>query len=174
MPVPIWLAMAMVSVSALTKMTELIGVLNFGCRRENQFGSNRSQPATIGNRELPVTWTLVDAIVFTVIKIMAMDAIALAIGKNCKPRCSVCGTGPIRSIALSPINASAGQVQKMNPRAVTGEAITTERPISRAGERVSPARIATYSNPLRAPTASFVKMLMKKKKDMVGRARRRG
>src|SRR5215472_15141766 len=119
MPAPIWLAMAMVSVSALTKMTELMGVLNLGCRRENQRGSKQSQPATIGNRELPVTCTLVDAIVRTVIKIMAIDAMA-----------------------------------------ITGDAIKTERPISRAGDRVSPARIATYSNPLRAPTASFVKMLM--------------
>ena len=81
--------MAIVSVSAPTNKMELIGVLNFGCRRENQLGSNRSQPATIGNRELPVTCTLVDAIVRTVIKIMAMDAIAVAIGKNRKPKRSV-------------------------------------------------------------------------------------
>ena len=47
--------MAMTSVSAPTKMIELIGVLYRGCNRENQAGSNRSQPATIGNRELPVT-----------------------------------------------------------------------------------------------------------------------
>src|SRR5215471_13644488 len=160
MPAPIWLAMAMVSVSALTKMTELMGVLNLGCRRENQRGSKQSQPATIGNRELPVTWTLVDAIVFTVIKTMAMEAIALAIGKNCNPRCSVWGTGPMRSIGLSPMNASTELVPRMNARAITGDAITTERPMSRAGERVSPARIATYSNPLRPPIASFVQMLM--------------
>src|SRR5204863_7393744 len=104
MPVPIWLTMAIVTVSALTKITELIGVLYFGCRRENQFGSNRSQPATIGSRELPVTCTLVDAIVRTVIKMMAIDAMALAIGKNRKPRRKVCGTGPMRSIGLSPMN----------------------------------------------------------------------
>src|SRR3954470_14355977 len=159
MPVPIWLTMAIVTVSALTKITELIGVLNFGCRCENQFGSNRSQPATIGNRELPVTWTLVDATVRTVIKIMAMDAIALAIGKNGKPRRSVCGTGPIRSIGLSPMNARTELVPKINARAITGEAMSTERPISRAGERVSPARMATYSNPLSAPTASLVQTL---------------
>src|SRR5919106_4668427 len=159
MPVPIWLAMAMVSVSALTKMTELIGVLNFGCRRENQLGSNRSQPATIGNRELPVTCTLVDAIVRTVIKMIAMDAIAPAIGKNRNHRRSVCGTGPIRSIGLLPMNARTELVPRMNASAITGDAMITERPISREGERVSPARIATYSNPLRAPTASLVKML---------------
>src|SRR4030095_4403871 len=158
MPAPIWLAMAMVSVSALTKMTEVIGVLNFGCRHENQLGNNRSQPATIGNRELPLTCTLVDAIVRTVIKIMAIDAIALAIGKSRRPKRSVCGTGPIRSIGLSPMNASTELVPRIKVSAMTGDAIMTERPISRAGDRVSPARIATYSNPLRAPTESFVKM----------------
>src|SRR6478609_695984 len=126
MPAPIWLAMAMVSVSMPTKMTELIGVLNFGCSRENQLGSNRSHPATIGNRELPVTCTLVDAIVRTVIKMMAMDAIALAMGKNFKPRWSVCGTGPMRSIGLSPMNASTELVPRMNASAITGDAMTTE------------------------------------------------
>src|SRR4029077_732763 len=160
MPAPIWLAMAMASVRALTKMTELMGVLNFGCRPENQRGSRQSQPATIGNRELPVTWTLVDAIVRTVIKIMAMDARAVATGKKRNPRRSVCGTGPMRSIGLSPMNATTELVPRMNASAITGDAITTERPMSRAGELVSPARIATYSNPLRPPMASFVQMLM--------------
>src|SRR6476661_3096207 len=174
MPAPIWLATAMVSVRALTKITELIGVLNFGCRRENQRGSRQSQPATIGNRELPVTWTLVDAIVRTVIKIIAMDARALATGKKRNPRRSVCGTGPMRSIGLSPMNASTELVPRMNARAITGDAMTTERPISRAGDRVSPARIATYSNPLSAPTASLVKMLTQKKIDIVGAARTSG
>src|SRR6266480_2702945 len=159
MPAPIWLAMAMVSVIALTKMTELMGVLNFGFRRENQLGNNRSQPATIGSRELPVTCTLVDAIVRTVIKMMAIDAMALAIGKNRKPRRKVCGTGPMRSIGLSPMNASTELVPRMNASAITGEAMRTERPMSRAGARVSPARMATYSNPLSAPTASLLKML---------------
>src|SRR4029453_14262171 len=105
MPAPIWLAMAMVSVRALTKMTELMGVRNFGCRRENQGGSRQSQPATIGKRELPVTWTLVDAIVFTVIKIMGWEGMRLASGKKPNPRFNVCGTGPMRSIGLSPTNA---------------------------------------------------------------------
>src|SRR4026208_632436 len=100
MPAPIWLAMAIASVRALTKMTELIGVLNFGGRRENQRGSRQSQPATIGNRELPVTWTLVDAIVFTVIKIMAVEAMALATGKKRNPSVNVCGTGALRSHGL--------------------------------------------------------------------------
>src|SRR5215217_2131941 len=110
----------MVSVSALTKITELIGVLNFGCRRENQLGNRRSQPATIGNRELPVTCTLVDAIVLTVIKIIAMDAIALAIGKNRNPSRNVCGTGPIRSMGWSPMKASTELVPKTKASAMTG------------------------------------------------------
>src|SRR4029453_12238674 len=160
MPAPIWLAMAMVSVRALTKMTELMGVRNFGCRRENQGGSRQSQPATIGKRELPVTWTLVDAIVFTVIKIMAMEAMALASGKKRNPRLHAGGTGLLRSIGLSPTNASTELVPRMNASAITGDALTPERAMSRAGERVSPARIATYSNPLRPPMASFVEMLM--------------
>src|SRR5947207_10655229 len=128
MPAPIWLAMAMVSVIALTKMTELIGVLNFGCRREKQLGNNRSQPATIGNRELPVTCTLVDAIVRTVIKIMAMDAIALAIGKNRKPKRSVCGTGPIRSSGLPPLTPSPGLGLGLRARRSTGAAFRRDGP----------------------------------------------
>ena len=57
------------------------------------------------------------------------------------------------------MKASTELVPRMNISAITGEAISTDRPMSRAGERVSPARIATYSNPLSAPTASLVKML---------------
>ena len=37
-----------------TKTMELIGVLYFGCNRVNQTGSSRSQPATMGKREVPV------------------------------------------------------------------------------------------------------------------------
>ena len=37
-----------------------------------------------------------------------------------------------------------------------GDAITTERPMFRAGERVSPARIAMYSKPVSAPSASLL------------------
>src|ERR1043166_3578488 len=155
-------------------MTELIGVLYFGCKRENQVGSNRSQPATIGNRELPVTCTLVEAIVRTGIKMIAIEAIALAIGKKRRPSRSVCGTGPIRSIGLSPMNARTELVPRMKASAITGEAMMTDRPMSRAGARVSPARIATYSNPLSAPTASLVKMLKQKKIDIVGAARTSG
>src|ERR1043166_2110447 len=127
--------MAIVSVSAPTKMTELIGVLCLGCRRENQAGNNRSHPATMGKRELPVTWTLVEAIVRTVINTIAMEAIALAMGKKRKPRRKVWGTGPMRSICLLPMNARKELVPRMNASAITGDAIRTERPMSRAGER---------------------------------------
>src|SRR5437879_2543334 len=140
-------------------MIELIGVLYRGCRCENQLGSKWSQPATIGNRELPVTWTLVEAIVRVVINKIPIEAIAPAIGNECRPRRNVCGTGPIRSIGLLPMNARTELVPRMNISAITGEAMRTERPMSRAGARVSPARMATYSNPLSAPTASLLKML---------------
>src|SRR5438094_1914750 len=113
MPVPIWLAIAIVRVRTPTKMTELIGVLTFGCKRENQLGSNRSQPATIGNRELPVTWTLVEEIVRTVINKIPIEAILPAIGKERSPSRSVCGTGPIRSIGALPMNARTELVPRI-------------------------------------------------------------
>src|SRR5207244_8529707 len=149
----------MKSVVAPTKMMELTGVLYRGCKRENQFGSSRSQPATIGNRELPVTWTLVEEIERTVINKIPIDAIAPAMGKEPSPSRRVCGTGPMRSIGLLPMNARTELVPRMNINAITGEAMMTERPMSRAGERVSPANMATYSNPLSAPTDSLLKIL---------------
>src|ERR1700682_5118885 len=152
--------MAMVSVIAPTKMTEFNGVLYFGCNRENQLGSNRSQPATIGKRELPVTCTLVEAIVRIGFNTIAIEAIEPATGKKRSPRRKVCGTGPMRSIGLLPTTARTELLQRMKASAIAGDAMMTERPISRAGARVSPARIATYSNPLSAPMESFVKMLM--------------
>src|SRR6476646_1835086 len=159
MPAPIWLAIAMRSVVAPTTMMEFTGVLYRGCRRENQFGSSRSHPATIGNRELPVTLKLVEAIVRVVINRIPIDAMAFAIGKELSPRRRVCGTGPIKSIGLLPTNASTELVPRIKANAITGEAMRTERPMLRAGARVSPARIATYSNPLSAPTASLLKIL---------------
>ncbi len=95
----------------------------------------------------------------TVINIIPTEAIAPAIGKERSPSRNVCGTGPIRSIGLFPTKARTELVPRMNISAMTGDAIRTERPMSRAGERVSPARMATYSNPLSAPTASLLKML---------------
>jgi hypothetical protein len=46
----------------------------------------------------------------------------------------------------------------MNMSAISGTAIATDRPIVRAGSRDSPASSATYSKPLKAPSASLPKM----------------
>ena len=40
-----------------------------------------------------------------------------------------------------------------------GAEITTERAMFRAGERVSPAAMAMYSNPVKAPSASLLPTL---------------
>src|SRR6266481_8443230 len=104
----------MTSVMMPTKTTELIGVLYFGCNRVNQTGSNRSQPATMGKREVPVKWTLVEEMVRTVIRIMPADAIAPAMGNERSPRRKVCGTGPIKSMGLLPTNARTELVPRMN------------------------------------------------------------
>src|SRR5207247_8580807 len=141
------------------KMMKWTGVLYLGCKRENQGGRGLSQPPTIERRELPVRWTLVDEIDRTVINTIPTEAIAPAIGKERRPSRSVCGTGPIRSIGSFPMNAKTEPVPRINISAIIGAAITTERPMSRAGARVSPARMATYSKPLSAPTASLLKIL---------------
>ena len=52
--------------------------------------------------------------------------------------------------------------------AMMGAAMRTERPMFFAGARVSPARMATYSNPLSAPRAILLKML-RLKSEAVGR-----
>src|SRR5437588_3502928 len=104
----------------MTKMIELTGVLYFGCKRENQIGNKRSHPATIGSRELPVTWTLVEEIERTVISTMPMEAITPAKGKERSPSCNVCGTGPMRSIGLFPMKARTELVPRMNIRAIMG------------------------------------------------------
>ena len=57
------------------------------------------------------------------------------------------------------MNARTELVPRININAITGEAMRTDRPMSRAGARVSPARMATYSNPLSAPTESLLKIL---------------
>src|SRR5690242_2316671 len=49
-------------------------------------------------------------------------------------------------------------VPSTNINATTGAAMTTDRPTDRAGDRVSPARIATYSNPPSAPNPSLPRM----------------
>src|SRR5262245_53588744 len=76
-----------------------------------------------------------------------------------KPRLSTCAIGPIKSTSSGRTNASTEAVPRMNMSAMIGAAMITERPMLRAGVRHSPARMATYSNPVRAPSASLVKML---------------
>ena len=59
-------------------------------------------------------------------------------------------------------------VPRMNIKAMMGAAMRTERPMFLAGARVSPARMATYSNPLSAPSAILLKIL-RLKSEAVGR-----
>ena len=71
-----------------------------------------------------------------------------------------CGIGPIRSTLSGETNARTEAVPRMNITAIIGAEITTERLMLRAGARHSPARIAMYSKPESAPTASLLKTLM--------------
>ena len=94
---------------------------------------------------------------------MAIDTTSPAAPNERKPMLRVWGTGPMRSILFgSAEKASTALVPRINMSAMTGAAIRTERPMFRAGARLSPARIATYSNPASAPTASLLKMLIPK------------
>src|SRR5882672_1118663 len=77
-----------------------------------------------------------------------------------KPVLSTCGIGPIRSTLSGETKASTEAVPRMNITAIIGAEIKTERAMFRAGARHSPARIAMYSKPESAPTASLLKTLM--------------
>src|SRR5262249_11734787 len=76
-----------------------------------------------------------------------------------KPRLRTCAIGPIRSTSSGRTYASTEAVPRMNMSAMIGAAMITDRPMLRAGVRHSPARMATYSNPVSAPSASLVKIL---------------
>src|SRR6185503_10822405 len=76
------------------------------------------------------------------------------------PRLSTCGIGPIRSTLSGETNASTEPVPRINISAMIGAEIKTERLMLRAGARHSPARIAMYSKPESAPTASLLQTLM--------------
>src|ERR1700694_4265459 len=76
------------------------------------------------------------------------------------PRLSTCGIGPIRSTLSGGTNANTDAVPRMNITTMIGAQITTERLMLRAGARHSPAKIAMYSKPESAPTASLLKTLM--------------
>ena len=72
--------------------------------------------------------------------------------KELNPRLRTCGIGPIRSTVSGVTNASTEPVPKINISAMMGAEIITDCPMVRPALRDSPARIATYSNPLSAPT----------------------
>src|SRR6185436_7600251 len=75
------------------------------------------------------------------------------------PRLSTCGIGAIKSTLSGVTNASTDAVPRMNINAIIGAEIQTERLMFLAGERHSPARMAMYSNPDSAPTASLLQTL---------------
>src|SRR5216684_5978617 len=77
-----------------------------------------------------------------------------------KLRLSTCGIGAMRSTLSGDTNASTDPVPRMNMSAMIGAEIKTERLMLRAGARHSPARIAMYSQPESAPTASLLHTLM--------------
>src|SRR5712691_744439 len=77
-----------------------------------------------------------------------------------KPRLSTCGIGAMRSTLSGDTNAKTDPVPRMNISAMMGAEIQTERAMLRAGARHSPARIAMYSKPESAPTASLLQTLM--------------
>ena len=75
-------------------------------------------------------------------------------------RLSTWGIGPMRSTLSGLTNANTEAVPRMNISAMIGAEIMTERLMFRAGARHSPARMAMYSKPDSAPTASLLKTLM--------------
>src|SRR6266478_6213989 len=77
-----------------------------------------------------------------------------------KPRLSTWGIGPIKSTLSGATNANTEPVPRMNIKAMIGAEMITDRLILRAGARHSPARIAMYSKPESAPTASLLKTFM--------------
>src|SRR5713226_9411999 len=77
-----------------------------------------------------------------------------------KARLNTCGIGAMRSTLSGNTNAKTDPVPRMNISAMIGAEIQTERLMLRAGARHSPARIAIYSKPDSAPTASLLQTLM--------------
>src|SRR5437763_14377167 len=73
-----------------------------------------------------------------------------------KARLNTCGSGAIRSTLSGETKASTDAVPRMNISAMIGAELQTDRLMVFAGARHSPARIAMYSNPDSAPTASLL------------------
>src|SRR6185312_3839643 len=109
----------------------------------------------MGSRVRPVKIRLALANARIISNEMAMGATQLA-----APNASrmVCGMGPITLIGCEPTKVTTELVPRMNISAMMGAEIATDRPMVRAGLRHSPARMATYSNPLSAPTVIWPKM----------------
>src|ERR1044072_8642857 len=77
-----------------------------------------------------------------------------------KLRLSTWGIGAIRSTLSGETKAKTEAVPRINMSAMIGAEIQTERLMFLAGARHSPARIAMYSNPDNAPTASLLHTFM--------------
>src|SRR6266403_1484770 len=77
-----------------------------------------------------------------------------------KLRLSTCGIVDLKPSLSGETKASTEAVPRMNITAIIGAEIKTERAMFRAGARHSPARIAMYSKPESAPTASLLYTLM--------------
>src|SRR5438874_12512114 len=77
-----------------------------------------------------------------------------------KARLNTCGIGAMRSTLSGDTNAKTDPVPRLNISAMIGAEIKTERLMLRGGVRHSPARIAMYSKPDSAPTASLLHTLM--------------
>src|SRR6266850_7429289 len=103
---------------------------------------------------------LIKAICLAAMPKMVMETSVDTQPKELKAMLSTCGIGPIRSTLSGETKASTEPVPRMNIKAIIGAEIITERLILRAGARHSPARIAMYSKPDRAPTASLLNTLM--------------
>src|SRR5256885_2430451 len=77
-----------------------------------------------------------------------------------KARLNTCGIGAMRSTLSGDTNARTDPVPRINISVMIGAEIKTDRLMLRAGARHSPARIAMYSKPDKAPTASLLQTLM--------------
>src|ERR1051326_9088183 len=140
---------------AATKRIEFTGVRRRGCRRANQRGTRLSHPAVIGRRVRPVKIRLALATARIISREIANGAAQPASPKALR---MVCGMGPITLMGFVPTKVSTELVPRMNISAMIGAEITTDCPMVRAALRDSPARMATYSNPLSAPTVIWPKI----------------
>src|SRR5689334_894379 len=138
---------------------ELTGVLNRGCSRVNQLGSRLSQPATSGRRVLPLNTIVTTPMCRSSSNRINAGATSCTAPVPANPTLSACGIGLTRSMRSLGTNAITLSVPSMNISAMIGAATSTDRVMLRLALRVSPAMIATYSNPLSAPSPILPRML---------------